>query len=425
MQVGQLLGAGTFGVVYQAFDGGTPVALKKIKMERQSQGFPVTSIREMKILKIVKHPNIVQLLDVIAFFKTEQDNSEDKYSGKGISDGDVFMVFEYVDYDLYGLLKSPSVRLTTLHIKSYMQQLLRGVDHMVRSSVLHRDIKSANILVTRDNVIKIADWGLSKFYKDQARMTKEVCTLWYRAPELLMGTRNYGPEIDMWSVGCIFGEIVARQAILPGDTVLRQLELVQHLCGTPTGDLLKKYQAMIDWEQYQFTTVHSPKLRRRFESFDRMGVSLLERMLCMDPAERISADRALGDEFFLLEEVGGTKKLLEIPPPHILERFENVEFPREGDSKRKEEEIKKAKEAAKLKWEQEQAAAGAVGFAPKRKSSTNLNKYRVIGPEDDDEDAAGDSLGGANVNPLASQEFCVAVAIPLVPVSDTLEPKPM
>jgi serine/threonine protein kinase len=397
MDLGDQLGSGTFGVVYKALDNGVPVALKKIKMERQSQGFPVTSIREMKILKTLKHDNIVMLHDIITFNKEGEGN---EYEQKGIADGDIFMVFEYVDYDLFGVLKSPSVKLTSMHIRSYMKQLLSGVESMHRAGILHRDIKSANILVTSDNVIKIADWGLARlFHKENTRMTKEVCTLWYRSPELLMGVKTYGPEIDIWSVGCIFGEIVARQAILPGDSVARQLELVQQLCGTPTGELRSKYEKMLDWDKYPFTTEHPPRLRRRFENFDALGVSFMEKLLDLDFSTRITAKDAIEDEFFFLESVGGQKRLVDLPRPQDLPRFGNIEFPREGDSKRKDEETRTRLRAEAELAEMAAAAAAAAaaqaaahvaaGLGPipmKRKSSQNLSKYKVIGPDDEGEE---------------------------------------
>lgn len=398
IEMGEVLGSGTFGVVFRAIDNGTPVALKKVKMERQTEGFPITSIREMRILKILNHENIVKLHDVIIYTKA----TDGDHDNRGICDGDVFIVFEYVEFDLYGILKSPSAKLTKQHIKSYMHQLLNGMFYMHTQAVLHRDIKSANILLTRDNVIKIADCGLARlFHKDNQRMSREVCTLWYRSPELLMGIKSYGPEIDIWSVGVLFGELIQRQPILTGDTVARQLQLVQELCGTPIGDLAKKYETMIDWAKYQFTTVYPSRIRRRFEGFEPLGVALLEKLLDMDPASRISAAKALDDEYFFKEVVDGVLITLELPAPQALPRFENVEYSREGDAKeeakRREEEVKKAAELLRQRLEQEKEDKAKAAIASKKVNRKPLTSvYKVLGPDDEPEVCVEIPQGGVS-----------------------------
>lgn len=395
IELGGVLGAGTFGVVFRAVDGDSPVALKKVKMERQTEGFPITSIREMKILKILDHENIVKLHDVIIYTK----QTDGDHDSRGIIDGDVFIVFEYVDYDLYGVLKSPSAKMTSVHIKSYMKQLLSGMHYMHAKGVLHRDIKSANILLTRDNVIKIADCGLARlFHKDNQRMSREVCTLWYRSPELLMGIKNYGPEIDIWSIGVLFGELVVRNAILTGDTVARQLDLVQQLCGTPTGDLARKYETMIDWAKYGsiFNTYYPPKIKKRFDGFEPLGVALIERMLDMNPTTRISATDSLASEYFYKELIRGVLTPVELPAPQALPRYDSIEFAREGDfkedAKRREEENKRAAEHYRQKQadqEKERAGGGGGGGGAKHAGKPMAtSKYKIIGPDDIEDSAA-------------------------------------
>ena len=300
MEMGGVVGSGTFGVVFKAMDGTVPVALKKIKMERETQGFPVTAIREIKILKALKHVNIVDLREIVVY--NEANDKESVGAGaKEFINGDVFMVFEYVDYDLSGILKSSDVVLTKAHIKSFTKQLLEGVHYLHKNMILHRDIKSANILITRDNVLKIADWGLARFYqKDNTRMTNPVVTLWYRSPEILCGSRQYGPEVDMWSVGCILGEMYTRHPILAvkdsQDSMVRQMELLYQQCGTPTGDLLKKYEGYPDWEKFKFPVKSTNRIRYRFEAdpnWDDSALSLLESMLDFDPDKRLSENNAL------------------------------------------------------------------------------------------------------------------------------------
>jgi serine/threonine protein kinase len=205
MEVGTAVGTGTYGVVYKAVDKTDPerpfVALKKIKMERETQGFPVTAIREIKILNLMSHPNIVLLREIITYDKEGEENNND-FKSKGIFLGDVFMVFEYCDYDLAGLLKSPHFIITDDLVRSYTNQLLQGVNYLHEKKILHRDLKSANLLISKNNVLKIADWGLARSIPPpNHKLTVPVVTLWYRSPELCFGTKQYGTEVDMWSVG--------------------------------------------------------------------------------------------------------------------------------------------------------------------------------------------------------------------------------
>jgi cyclin-dependent kinase 12/13 len=182
---------------------GADVALKRIKMARENEGFPVTTIREIKFLNLMKnqHENIVYLREVVTY--NDHDSDEPTVRDKGFNIGDVFMVFEFVDFDLSGLLKSGRITCTEEHVKSFLHQLLKGVQFLHSSNILHRDLKSANLLVTKGNVLKIADWGLARSMtiNPSRKLTIPTVTLWYRSPELILGNRQYGPEIDMWSVG--------------------------------------------------------------------------------------------------------------------------------------------------------------------------------------------------------------------------------
>lgn len=206
MEVANPVGTGTYGVVYKAIDKSEasrpPVALKKIKMERETQGFPVTAIREIKILNLMNHENIVKLREILTYDREGDEREKNELKQKGISPGDVFMVFEYIEYDLDGLLKSPNFYPSPDLIKSYLHQLLCGVQYLHEKKIIHRDIKSANLLISKNNVLKIADWGLARTLPPpNHKLTVPVVTLWYRSPELVFGTKLYGTEVDMWSVG--------------------------------------------------------------------------------------------------------------------------------------------------------------------------------------------------------------------------------
>jgi len=183
-----LVGQGAYGKVFKARERttGALVALKKIKSEHAQDGFPVTGLREVKLLQSLKHDNVVTLREMVS------------------RKGDIFLKFEYIPHDLVGLLKQQHITLEHAHIKSLMHQLLKGLAYIHVKGVLHRDLKAANLLVTANGTLKLADFGLARFYykrNTKADYTNRVCTIWYRPPELMLGLTVYGPEVDIWSAG--------------------------------------------------------------------------------------------------------------------------------------------------------------------------------------------------------------------------------
>ncbi|CAL1525993.1 unnamed protein product, partial [Lymnaea stagnalis] len=204
------IGEGTYGVVYKAREKGSGkhVALKKIRLDAESEGVPSTAIREISLLKELEHPNVVRLLDVIH------------------CDMKLYLVFEYLTKDLKKYMDSfPSnEHINPALIKSYMYQLLNGISYCHSHRVLHRDLKPQNLLIDMEGNIKLADFGLARAFGVPVRTyTHEVVTLWYRAPEILLGSRFYSTPVDVWSLGCIFVEMVRRQALFPGDSEIDQL----------------------------------------------------------------------------------------------------------------------------------------------------------------------------------------------------------
>ena len=198
-----LIGEGTYGSVFLAKSPtGQLVALKKIRKEKK-EGFPITAIREIKILKRVDHPNIVKLLDVV---------SSHTYTPH-FKDGDVFMVFEFCDHDLTGLMESRA-QISDAQVKYYMKCILEGLYYLHKDKIMHRDIKGANILISNNGAVKIADFGLARIMNKQSGYTNRVVTLWYRAPELLLGMSDYSSKIDLWALGCLFAELITRGAVL-------------------------------------------------------------------------------------------------------------------------------------------------------------------------------------------------------------------
>ncbi|XP_048579615.1 cyclin-dependent kinase 2 isoform X3 [Nematostella vectensis] len=213
------IGEGTYGVVYKARDKttGRMVALKKIRLDTESEGVPSTAIREISLLKELNHPNVVSLLDVVHNQKS------------------LYLVFEFLSQDLKKYMDClPPSGISTSLIKSYVYQLLSGVAYCHSHRVLHRDLKPQNLLIDKNGAIKLADFGLARAFGVPVRSyTHEVVTLWYRAPEILLGSRYYATPVDVWSIGCIFAEMKTRRALFPGDSEIDQLFRIFRTLGTP------------------------------------------------------------------------------------------------------------------------------------------------------------------------------------------------
>lgn len=219
------IGQGTFGEVFKARckRTGQLVALKKILMENEKEGFPITALREIKMLKLLRHPNITELIEVCT---RKQRNARERFS--------FYLVFTFCEHDLAGLLSNKTVKFSLVDIKTMAKHILEGLNKIHKSNILHRDMKSANVLITSDGVLKLADFGLARLMIKQKenRYTNRVVTLWYRPPELLLGSSHYGPTIDIWGAGCIISELWIRSPILQGNTEQQQLDLIAKLCGS-------------------------------------------------------------------------------------------------------------------------------------------------------------------------------------------------
>jgi len=214
------IGEGTYGVVYQARDkkSNEIVALKKVRMERETDGIPITALREISILQKLKHPNIVHLMEVVVGDKPDS----------------MFLVFEYVEHDLADLVDSMRTGgFSESEVKCIIIQLLRAVSHLHDNWILHRDLKLSNLLFNNKGQLKLADFGLARLFGYPLRpYTPKVATLWYRAPELLLGAKNYSTAIDMWAVGCIMAELLHKAPIMPGKTEIEQISFIFGLLGT-------------------------------------------------------------------------------------------------------------------------------------------------------------------------------------------------
>jgi len=356
-----VIGSGTYGKVYKGVHVYTKklVALKKIRMEGERDGFPVTAIREIKLLQSLKHKNIVDLQEVM------------------IEKNDCYMVFEYLSHDLTGLLNHPSYTLDPAQRKHLAMQLFEGLDYLHHRGVLHRDIKAANILVSSSGILKFADFGLARFYakRHQYDYTNRVVTIWYRSPELLLGETQYGAPVDIWSAACVMVEIFTRHAIFPGDgSEVNQLDTIYAVLGTPNRQEWPNLPEM-PWFELLRPSYRRPSafVEKYQEKLPPAAFDLLSQMFQYDPAKRPSAAEVLQHAYFTTE----------LPKARQAIELENIQGDwHELESKalrrekeRQDREARKAAAAAK-------DAAGGPGNA--NGASANRDKERKRAPASHD-----------------------------------------
>ncbi|XP_014483440.1 PREDICTED: cyclin-dependent kinase 9-like [Dinoponera quadriceps] len=289
------IGQGTFGEVFKAKDKNNKkfVAMKKILMENEKEGFPITALREIKILQLLNHENVVKLIEICRTRATQHNQYRSTF----------YLIFEFCEHDLAGLLSNVNVKFNLGEIKKVMQQLLNGLYYIHSNKILHRDMKAANVLITKNGILKLADFGLARALsiKNSHRYTNRVVTLWYRPPELLLGDRNYGPPVDLWGAGCIMAEMWTRSPIMQGSTEQHQLVLISQLCGSITPEVwpgvenLSFFKASTDLPKGQ-----KRKVKDRLKPYlkDRHACDLLDKLLTLDPDKRINADQSLNHDFF-------------------------------------------------------------------------------------------------------------------------------
>eukprot|EP01053_Blabericola_migrator_P005569 Blabericola_migrator_1__5568@NODE_2835_length_2298_cov_97_238458_g1753_i1_p2_GENE_NODE_2835_length_2298_cov_97_238458_g1753_i1NODE_2835_length_2298_cov_97_238458_g1753_i1_p2_ORF_typecomplete_len287_score37_40Pkinase/PF00069_25/5e75Pkinase_Tyr/PF07714_17/2_6e43Kinaselike/PF14531_6/4_2e17Kdo/PF06293_14/8_1e12Pkinase_fungal/PF17667_1/1_4e06RIO1/PF01163_22/2_5e06FTA2/PF13095_6/5_6FTA2/PF13095_6/0_008YrbLPhoP_reg/PF10707_9/9e05Haspin_kinase/PF12330_8/0_035Haspin_kinase/PF12330_8/4WaaY/PF06176_11/0_00 len=276
------IGEGTYGVVYKAQDAnGELFALKKIRLETEDGGIPSTAIREIALLKELQHPNIVKLYDVL---HTERR---------------LTLVFEYLDQDLKKLLDVCDGGLDPQTTKSFLYQLLRGVAHCHEHRILHRDLKPQNLLINREGALKLADFGLARAFGIPVRaFTHEVVTLWYRPPDVLMGSKKYSTSLDIWSVGCIFAEMANGRPLFAGSSDHDQLLKIFQVIGTPDPSTWPEVKDLPLWKD-DFPRMEPQARRTVCPRLDPLGIDLLFQMLVLDPNKRITAREAMRHAYFM------------------------------------------------------------------------------------------------------------------------------
>ncbi|KAI9347203.1 kinase-like domain-containing protein, partial [Zopfochytrium polystomum] len=277
------VGEGTYAVVYRGVhaETGRRVAIKKIKIGQFKDGLDMSAIREVKFLQELRHPNVVELIDVFNH-KTNLN-----------------LVLEFLDADLEMIIKNKNVLFGAGDVKSWMLMTLRGIYHCHRSYILHRDLKPNNLLIAGDGQLKLADFGLARDFGEYGRpMTSQVVTRWYRAPELLLGGQHYGYGVDIWAIGCIFAELMLRTPYLAGDSDLGQLQTIFRALGTPTEDEWPGLNDLPDKKNLEFPMFPRTPLKTLFTAAGDDALDLLEKMLVYDPVKRITAFDALDHFYF-------------------------------------------------------------------------------------------------------------------------------
>lgn len=285
------IGEGTFGKVYLSTCNDIKYALKTITHINSTNGIPLTTIREIKILRSLEHGNIIQLCDIAV--KNYRPKNFEKQTCE------IYFVFPFINSDLQFLLKRMDLKVG--EIQFIAKQIAQGLKYLKMNNILHRDLKTANILVDNNFEIKIADFGLAKRVGDNGQNTPGLVTLWYRPPELLLGSREYDYSVDMWGFGCIVGEMITKTPIFKGATEITQLEIIIYNCGTINESTFKGVTGLTDF--LKFKLPQSVKnLNKKFLNCDPSLVSLINNLLVLDPKERITCENVLTHQFI-------TKKL--------------------------------------------------------------------------------------------------------------------
>ncbi|XP_065340497.1 cyclin-dependent kinase 9-like isoform X2 [Cloeon dipterum] len=320
------IGQGTFGEVFKARDRKNMkkfVALKKVLMENEKEGFPITALRELKILQLLKHENVVNLIEICR----TRPSQHNKYKST------FYLVFDFCEHDLAGLLSNVNVKFSLGEIKKVMQQLLNGLYYIHSNKILHRDMKAANVLITKNGILKLADFGLARAFSvsktgQQNRYTNRVVTLWYRPPELLLGDRNYGPPVDLWGAGCIMAEMWTRSPIMQGNTEIQQLTLICQLCGSITTDVWPGVESLELFNKVELPRGQKRKVKERLKPYvkDPYACDLLDRLLMLDPKKRADSDAALNHDFFWTDPM--PTDLSKMLAQHTQSMFEYLAPPR-------------------------------------------------------------------------------------------------
>ncbi|XP_039988079.1 mitogen-activated protein kinase 12 [Xiphias gladius] len=279
------VGTGAYGTVCSAVDSrtGAKVAIKKLYRPFQSELFAKRAYRELRLLKHMKHENVIGLLDVFT-----ADLSLDRFN-------DFYLVMPFMGTDLGKLMKLQ--RLSEEKIQYLVYQMLKGLKYIHSAGIIHRDLKPGNLAINQDCELKILDFGLAR--QADSEMTGYVVTRWYRAPEVILSWMRYTQTVDIWSAGCIMAEMLHGKPLFKGSDHLDQLTEIMKITGTPTQEFISKLESE-DAKSYirSLPKVEKKDLQKVFSTTIPQAVSVLEHMLLLDPQSRVTAAEALTLPYF-------------------------------------------------------------------------------------------------------------------------------
>lgn len=280
------LGEGTYGKVYKAIHRETQdfYAIKKIRIQYEDEGVPSTAIREVSLLKECDHPNVIKLHDVFS-----QPSA-------------LFLVFEFLDMDLRCYFKSHGPFVEPAMLQSASYQCFRGIEFCHGHRILHRDLKPQNVLIdVKNHRLKLADFGLARAFSVPLRAyTHEVVTLWYRAPEILLGVAKYATPTDIWSLGCIVAEMATARALFPGDSEIGTIFKIFRSLGTPDNKVWPGVSELRDFKQEfpQWRDTGLETVKANGPGLGERGIGLIQECLRYNPVDRPSARKLLRNSFF-------------------------------------------------------------------------------------------------------------------------------
>ncbi|GLJ47031.1 hypothetical protein SUGI_0992890 [Cryptomeria japonica] len=291
-KIQEVIGKGSYGVVCSAIDThtGEKVAIKKITNIFEHLSDATRILREIKLLRLLRHPDIVEIKHIML------PPSQREFK-------DIYVVFELMESDLHQVIKAND-DLTPEHYQFFLYQLLRALKYIHTANVFHRDLKPKNVLANADCKLKICDFGLARVaFSDTPTAifwTDYVATRWYRAPELCGSFfSKYTPAIDIWSIGCIFAEVLTGKPLFPGKNVVHQLDLMTDLLGTPSPETIARVRNEKAKRYLNGMRKKQPiSFVQKFPGTDPLALKLLERLLAFDPKDRPTAEEALADPYF-------------------------------------------------------------------------------------------------------------------------------